>query len=873
MGFFDLGVDIPEAPVKRRGLSSSGTAGGCDACGRFQNALTPRMGTLGEGRKKILIVGEYPGRTDDRLGRHFAGESGALLRDFVEQLGFDLDEDCWCRTAVQCGSPKESDAGPDPVSFNSCRSKLLRSVQELQPQVIITLGTAALGGLIGDRVSGRIKKVQLTQYFGEVIPDRNLNAWVCPTYSVQWLHKHQRAREEFKLFQKHLVQALNQVGKPFPYLPSIINLTEDPQEAIRWINDARERAPEIAIDYETTGLKPQAEGHHITIASMAWRPNGDAGEIEGFGFPYFKDAEFRQAWIRLLRDPRVGKIAHKADFEWAWTRFRAGVDDGPAPFPSNLSGDTCLAAHCIGNNKPTGLKFHTYTKLGVLGYDDAADAFIKAPDESRGCNSFNRMDDCPFSVGGPYCTLDSMFSLALKQGYQADAFRKEPEILPGYHFFMEGIQAFSAVQAKGISLDSELLEAGWRKLEVQIAEARQKLMDTPEAQRLNGGFNPDSNPQLAKLLYDVLGLKGEKGRSVDEESLEALGTPFTQSILEYRGLVKLIGYFEQYRKETVGGVLRPFMTLNIADTFRSSCTDPNFQNVPKRDKVAKKIIRSPFRPAPGCRIVEYDYKGVEVSGGACYHKDPQMIKYIEDPTTDMHRDVGMELFFRLVDELSKPERQAAKNGFTFPEFYGSSWANVAPGVWKQLDSGTKEHLAKHGIKDLGTVVRDKNRRVIEVTGFYAHVKAIEEKFWGERFKGYSRWKNQIHKSYQQLGYVELYTGFRCRAPLEFTQATNSQIQGSSFHILLRTLIKVQPLLPKLPSGQSFVMGQIHDALVANIHPDDEERADRLVWHYGTQEVRKAWPWIIVPLTIEKERSEIGGSWAEMKDCGPLKFGK
>lgn len=870
MGFFDLGVEVPEPPAKRRGASSSSTAGGCDACGRLQNALHPYLGVQGTGGRKILIIGEYPDKADDRLGRHFSGDAGDLLRDQLDQLGVDLDEDCWSLSALQCGSTKDED--PDPGCFPNCRSKLLRSVQDIQPQVIIPLGIAALGGLIGDRVNGRIKKTKMPQYFGERIPDRVLNAWVCPTYSIQWLLKHHRAREEFKLFKSQLEAAVRMAGKPFPYLPTKYHLTEDPQEAIRWIQAARERADEIAFDYETTGLKPQAQGHRITQASFAWRPDGPGTEIEGSCFPYFQDHEFRREWIRLLRDPKVGKVAHKADFEWAWTRFRAGIDDGPAPFPINLSGDTCLAAHCIKNNGPTGLKFHTYTKLGVLGYDDAADGYIQSVDDSRGCNSFNRMEDCPFTVAGPYCAQDSMYSLTLHQGPQAEAFAGEPEIQPGYRFFMEGLQALAAIQAEGISLDSDLLEASWRKLEVQIAEARRKLVASPEAQKLNGGFSPDSNPQLAKLLYDVMGLKGEKGRSVDEESLAALGTPFTAAILEYRGLGKLLGYFEQYRKEAVNGVLRPFFTLNIADTFRSSCTDPNFQNVPKRDKVAKKIIRSPFRPKPGCRIVEYDYKGVEVSGGACYHKDPQMIKYIEDPTTDMHRDVGMDLFFRLVSELSKPERQAAKNGFVFPEFYGSSWANVAPGVWKQLDQGTKDHLAKHGIKELGEVVRDSSRKVVKITGFYAHVKKIEEAFWGERFEGYSRWKNHIHRSYQKLGFVELYTGFRCRAPLEFTQATNSQIQGSSFHILLRTLIKVQPLLPRLPSGKSFLMGQIHDALVANIHPDDEERADRLIWHFGTQEVRKAWPWIIVPLTIEKERSEVDGSWADMTDCGPLRFG-
>ena len=73
--------------------------------------------------------------------------------------------------------------------------------------------------------------------------------------------------------------------------------------------------------------------------------------------------------------------------------------------------------------------------------------------------------------------------------------------------------------------------------------------------------------------------------------------------------------------------------------------------------------------------------------------------------------------------------------------------------------------------------------------------------------------------------------------------------------------------------RSFLIGQIHDAILRDYHPDDEEYLDHLIWDYGTQKIREYWDWIIVPLTIEKETSEINGSWADMKDMGILTGGK
>ena len=264
-----------------------------------------------------------------------------------------------------------------------------------------------------------------------------------------------------------------------------------------------------------------------------------------------------------------------------------------------------------------------------------------------------------------------------------------------------------------------------------------------------------------------------------------------------------------------------------------------------------------MKPSPGNKLVEYDFKGMEVCVSACYHKDPTMIEYIIDPTTDMHRDQAMELFLK--DKVTKAERHIGKNRFVFPEFYGSSCfpfdgkdiGKVTQAIWDEMEEGTLTHLESKGIKTINQ--------------FQAHVEKVENRFWNEKFPVYKQWKMDTYEEYKKKGYVDLFTGFRCYGPIKFTEATNYPIQGAAFHILLWTLINTEDRIKKI-SGKSSIIGQIHDAVVCDVHPEDEKEVDRLINLWGTKKVREHWDWILVPLSIEKERSEVDGSWDEMTEC-------
>lgn len=285
-------------------------------------------------------------------------------------------------------------------------------------------------------------------------------------------------------------------------------------------------------------------------------------------------------------------------------------------------------------------------------------------------------------------------------------------------------------------------------------------------------------------------------------------------------------------------------------------SDPNFQNVPKRDKEGSKIIRSLLFPHKGQKLAEYDFKAVEVGTGACYHKDPTMISYIENPKNDMHRDTGIELFMYEdnVQDFSKFDRQIAKNRFVFPEFYGSYFEQTAPDLWTYCSKEARANLRRNGVRNL--------------KDFTEHVREVEDIFWNERFPVYTAWKKDLYKFYLKHGYVDSLTGFRYYGPMTKNEVLNTAIQGSAHHILLYLFNRLSDAIER-KKLKTKMIGQIHDSAIPSVQPEEEPYIDKLVWYYGTQKVREDFDWIIVPLQIEKSAAPVDRPWSEMEELGML----
>jgi len=221
-----------------------------------------------------------------------------------------------------------------------------------------------------------------------------------------------------------------------------------------------------------------------------------------------------------------------------------------------------------------------------------------------------------------------------------------------------------------------------------------------------------------------------------------------------------------------------------------------------------------------------------------------------------------EKCFKLTEEqVSKEARFYAKNQFVFPLFYGSYWKKIAPNLWDIIDSvktkdgkTLREHLTDCGLGDYSS--------------FEMHISEMEYHFWNEMFPEYYKWRKDWWESYLRKGYFDLLSGFRQWGVFSRNDVINYPIQGSAFHCLLWSLIRLVKWCRKYLKGRGGIVGQIHDSILADVPLEYKDLYIEKAIEIMTKEIVKKWKWIIVPLDVEVEVSE--SNWFEKK---PIEFGK
>ncbi len=450
-----------------------------------------------------------------------------------------------------------------------------------------------------------------------------------------------------------------------------------------------------------------------------------------------------------------------------------------------------------------------------------------------------------------------------------------PNTEQAYNLLHNGVLALSRAERQGIRVDLDYAERKKLQLTKKIKRLESEFKDTKFYRHWEhsskGKVNINSGPQLRNFLYNVKKLEPSNTTktglgSTNEETLKQLNIPELDMLLEMKKLKDLRDkYLDAFTREAVDGYIHPFFNLHLVRTFRSSSDSPNFQNIPVRDEESMQTVRKALYPRPGHQLFEADFKGLEVSIAACYHKDKTMLKYLHDPTSDMHGDMAEQIFKIKYDKNKhKTLRDATKNGFVFPEFYGDYFGNCAPSLackWGGLPNGKwKSH---HGI-DIGDEKLGAhmiNNGFKSLTQFTKHIQDIEHDLWTNRFPDYAAWKEVWWNAYQKCGYIDLLTGFRCSGLMGFNDCTNWPIQGSAFHCLLWSFNKIDEILYK-ESWDSKIIGQIHDSIIFDAHPDEMKRLSKLVREITCVRLPAEWPWIIVPLQIEADLSPVDCSWAE-----------
>lgn len=110
----------------------------CDlAYGRSQIV----WGDLASEPGKLMLVGEAPGRYEDKAGKPFVGQAGQLLDRLLEEAGLDRSE-VSTTNRVKCW-PGRGNPDPTYAQREACLPWLVEDVLKARPGVIVLMGLSA----------------------------------------------------------------------------------------------------------------------------------------------------------------------------------------------------------------------------------------------------------------------------------------------------------------------------------------------------------------------------------------------------------------------------------------------------------------------------------------------------------------------------------------------------------------------------------------------------------------------------------------------------------------------------------------------------------------------------------------------------------
>ena len=170
-----LGTRTVAAPSARESLDAiRQDLGDCTRC-KLHGGRTKLVFGVGNPQARLMFVGEGPGAEEDLRGEPFVGRAGQKLDEMIKAIGLTRAQ-VYIANVVKCRPPGNRDPEPDEVA--TCSPFLVRQIEAIAPEVIVTLGLPAARTLLG--LKGGIGAARGTWHSFRGIP-------VMPTFHPAYL--------------------------------------------------------------------------------------------------------------------------------------------------------------------------------------------------------------------------------------------------------------------------------------------------------------------------------------------------------------------------------------------------------------------------------------------------------------------------------------------------------------------------------------------------------------------------------------------------------------------------------------------------------------------------------------------------------------
>jgi len=689
----------------------------------------------GPGNAKVAIVGEAPGDEEDAQGRPFVGSSGRLLNRLLREAGIKRD-DCYVTNVVK-ERPPNKDMGhyykdaqhkrPTPALLDA-REELGRELREVNPNVVIVLGREGLKALYG--------KEAISKWRGSVVWSPSIEAKVVPTYHPAYVFRQAIHRP---VVAADIKKAAKESETP-TWTPKEYNFHTEPSfEKVMECIDMARQAGTVAFDIETLGTQVRCLGIAWSEKDALCIPFIRVQGRGGFSFAgssvYFSEGQgANHYWTEdqevavlekvneLLGDPEVRKVAQNYPFDGTILEYEWGI------VTRGLWMDTMALFHALWPELEKSLDFLTslYTSQPYYaGVDTSVDHDVW---------EYNQIDCCV------------TWEVAWKIKDEAD----ELGMWDFYKLHIESsLYGLTRMQNRGTLLDTAQRDRIAKELREEIEDLRHDLQEIGPrwvkrgkkpayyerrgikfatkkeaeedarkfAKKANakikdekalitpGGpketvtyFNPSSDDQARKFLYDDLGLPvqyhKDSGRPTSNEpalkvlvgkAKDAKTRESVELLLRYRKVEKLLEYVS-IRPDADG---RARTSYNVSGTKNGRISSSqsiwgsgaNLQQQPN-----ERGFRRIYVADEGYQLVKVDLSQAEVRIVAWVAPLPYLKdRFLHDPSFDIHRWAAASIFSKDESEITKEERSTGKIGV-----HGGNYGLGPRGAVNQFDVSYKE---------------------------------------------------------------------------------------------------------------------------------------------------------------------------------------
>ncbi|MCF1457075.1 MAG: DNA polymerase, partial [Shewanella sp.] len=384
---------------------------------------------------------------------------------------------------------------------------------------------------------------------------------------------------------------------------------------------------------------------------------------------------------------KINVFGHNVKFDKRWMEMKLDTT-------FRIYDDTIMMAALLDENSPSNQD--DLTKRYVPEMAGYADAFNQGIDKSR-------LDLVPFEKLMQYGGGDVVANFRLREN-MAELLAKDPKAEHLYRTVsIPALNMFSGVDRQGLKMNMEAFGTFREMMREKVVTQRESLLNqVPKSIRrdhVDKGLEFSRPAFVSDILFNhkdgfrltpKVFTKSTKGLDAHLRVPSTSGKdhlpfffdecPFTEELAQYQKDFQLynnniIKFEENFM---VDGMVYPQYHLHKAVTGRTSSSDPNGQNIPKRGKYAKAYRRAFIPASEEYVIMEADLSQAELRIAADMANEREMIKiYREDG--DIHRATGIivsglteEEFNALPKAQQKDYRQKAK-AVNFGFLYGMGW--------------------------------------------------------------------------------------------------------------------------------------------------------------------------------------------------------